>query len=176
MSKLPVIPLCQFFPKTGVVLSNSYLPAASSAAAPLRSVVCPRAFTRRTLPSAALTGARVHLRGLVPARTTVYREMSATEEPELVAPGMRCEPTRGLPKGNMHFGSCFEQRREGSQGGHQQAVPGHPELLNAAPGCEGIVSASLGAMGTFRFRRAFLQATASQRFLLRQPQRLGPGL
>lgn len=36
VTKLPVIPLCQFFPDTGVVLSNIYLPAASSAAVPLR--------------------------------------------------------------------------------------------------------------------------------------------
>lgn len=38
VTKLPVIPLCQFFPNPAVVLGNIYLPAASSAAAALRPV------------------------------------------------------------------------------------------------------------------------------------------
>lgn len=41
VTKLPVIPLCQFFPNPAVVLGNIYLPAASSAAVPLCSVPFP---------------------------------------------------------------------------------------------------------------------------------------
>lgn len=49
VTKLPVIPLCQFFPNTGVMLSNLYLPAASSAAVPLRLHCVPTYLSPATL-------------------------------------------------------------------------------------------------------------------------------
>lgn len=83
---------------------------------------------------------------------------------------MHCEPTLGLQKGKLHFGSSFKQQYGCSQGGHQWVVLSYPELVSAARVYEGVVSASLETVGTFWFRRAFLQTVGNETFLLQQQQ------
>lgn len=70
VTKLPVIPLCQFFPNPAVVLGNIDLPAASSA--PLHSVPFPHTSVCYLWSSGMFTFIPL---GLFPTKARIYKEL-----------------------------------------------------------------------------------------------------